>query len=239
MTAAVANAEMIRATTPGRRCAQEPAGQERRPGRQQRLRGVSCTAGTRARAARLFAAKWGSVKKVVDFRARHGGLYAAIEDLTQAAGLALWKQCLKAADPAAPPFEINCKLIARAGFMEWKRHDDRHRNVISLGLKEPGDGNKTARGVPDLPRTIRVDDVELNVSDARLDYAVECDRYFGRLLTTKEAAAVLGVSRQYAHAIRKRLGAIRLGCRRWGFPPDLVRSYAERAAQRRAGRGER
>jgi hypothetical protein len=61
---------------------------------------------------------------------------------------------------------------------------------------------------------------------------------FGGLLTGPEAAAILGVSRQHVHQIRKRLGAMRLGCR-WGFPPGLVRSYAERAAQRRVGRGER
>lgn len=202
--------------------------------RQSRIRRASRSADVRAEAARLFDAKWGNVQKVCDFRGRHGGLDdEAIGDISQAAGLALWRQCLKAVVVAttnggAPPFEIDCGVIARAGFMEWKRDADRHRSVWSLsGLDGPGDADKRGRGIPDRPRTIHVDGIELNATDARLDHPVECEHHYGRLLTARQAAVRLGVSRQYVYQITDKLGMVRRGCC-FGFPLDIVARRAER-----------
>ena len=202
-----------------------------------RKRELSASAETLAKASALFAAKIGSVRKVVKFRANRGGLQAAaVDDIQQAAATALWEQCLRAVDPMVAPFEIDCGVIATAGFAVWSRDDRRHR-ALSLHSKYlPDDTDTLSDRVPSRGHTIRVDGIEFNAVDAKLDEPIKCEHFNGRLLTASQAATVLGLTRARVHQLVKRLDAVRIGRGRWGFALDAVRAYGDGIKLRRRGR---
>lgn len=198
-----------------------------------RKRVLSGSAGFRAMALTLFTAKIGSVQNVVKFRANRGGLQAAaVDDIQQAAAIALWEQCLRAVDPGVPPFEIDCGIIATAGFAAWSRDDRKHRTISLHDKYRPDDTDVLGDRIPDRGHTIRVEDIELSAVDARLDEPVKCEHFHGRLLTVTQAAAILGVTRARAHQLVKRLGAVRFGCGQWAFPPKAVQEYARERGRR-------
>ena len=167
------------------------------------------------------------------FRADRGGLpRSAIDDIEQAAALVLWCQCLRAVDPAEVPFEIDCGIMALAGYKAWKRDDRRHCMASLDADWEDAAAGGWKSAIPAHSETIRVDGVDLNAVDARLDHPVMCDRLEGRLLTTREAAAMLGLTRARVHQLTKRLG-VRNGCWKWAFPLNAVQKYGERIKLRR------
>jgi len=98
---------------------------------------------------------------------------------------------------------------------------------LDAGWESAGDGGWT-QGIPARSETIRVDGVEMSAADARLDNPVMCDRLQGRLLTTSQAAAMLGLTRARVRQLTGRLGAVRIGCRTWAYPEEagsLVGDY--------------
>lgn len=186
---------------------------------------IRLSAAQEKEASALFWAKHDNLCRVVNYRAdRHHVTPDERAEWLQDAVLELWQSCRSlAARSTTGPRSIDCRLVARAGWSAGLCSRDYRRRkaaggfrVISLETVTVGrSGYDPAAREPG----IKVDGVQLTVTDAMLDCPERVAQLNGPTVDLKTVARRLGVSRQAVATRAAQLGGTKVGSR-WRFPAD-------------------